>query len=61
MRNPLLWLAGSFAAQVGVTWLGMESLRHLVGPSVTASFDAPVVQYFWAHRVDWMTTAMRDH
>jgi undecaprenyl-diphosphatase len=58
-RHLLLSLAARFAALALVTWLAAELLQKLIGPAITTSFDAPVVQYLSAHRLDSMTAAMK--
>jgi undecaprenyl-diphosphatase len=52
----VLSLVGGFAALAVFTWLGAVLLQKLAGPSVTASFDAPIVQYAAAHRVRNLTS-----
>lgn len=54
-----LSLVGGFAALTIFTWLGAELLRKLIGPWVTALFDAPVLQYAAAHRVAGLTSVMK--
>ena len=52
----VLSLVGGFAALAVFTWLSAVLLRKLVGPSVTVSFDAPIVQYAAVHRVRYLTS-----
>ncbi len=52
----VLSLVGGFAALAVFTWFSAVLLRKLVGPSVTASFDAPIVQYAAARRVRYLTS-----
>lgn len=54
-----LSLVGGFAALTIFTWLGAELFRKLIGPLVTASFDAPIVQYAAAHRFAGLTIVMK--
>ena len=52
----VLSLLVGFAALAVFTWFSAGLLRKLVGPSVTASFDAPIVQYVAARRVRYLTS-----
>jgi membrane-associated phospholipid phosphatase len=54
----VLSLVGGFAALAVFTCLSAVLIRKLAGPLVTASFDAPVVQYAAAHRVRYLTGIM---
>lgn len=54
-----LALVVGFAAVTILASLGAEIVRKLIGPVVTASFDAPIVQYAAAHRVAWLTSVMK--
>jgi membrane-associated phospholipid phosphatase len=55
----VLSLVGGFAALTIFTWLGADLLRKLIGPLVTASFDAPLVQCAAAHRFAGLTSVMK--
>ena len=54
-----LSLVGGFAALTIFAWLSAELLRKLIGPLGTALLDAPIVQYQAAHRITWLTSAMK--
>jgi undecaprenyl-diphosphatase len=51
----VLLLVGGFAALAIFACL----LRKLIGPQVTARFDAPIIQYAAAHRVAGLTIVMK--
>ncbi len=51
----VLSLVGGFAALTIFACL----LRKLIGPLVTARFDAPIIEYAAAHRVAGLTTVMK--
>ena len=54
-----LSIVGGVAALTIFTSIGAELFRKLIGPSVTALFDAPIVQYAAAHRVACLTNVMQ--
>ena len=51
----VLSLVGEFVALTISAWL----LRKLIGPLVTARFDAPIIEYAAAHRVAGLTSVMK--
>jgi membrane-associated phospholipid phosphatase len=58
-RSLILQVASGFAALAVFPWLGAELVRAIAGPWITASVDAPIVQYIAAHRLSWMTGVMK--
>jgi undecaprenyl-diphosphatase len=52
-------LVGGLVALTILTWFGAEAVRKLIGPSATALFDAPIVQYVAAHRIADLTSVMK--
>src|SRR5215469_4753666 len=59
LRRATLRLVAGFAALTVSTWLSAVLIRAFSGSWITASFDAPIVAYFAAHRSNSLNSLMR--
>lgn len=59
LRRALFPLVAGFAALTSFTWLGAALLRTFEGSWITASLDAPVVEYIAAHRSNCLSSLMK--